>query len=362
MHGILKAALARFDEILSALEFDEKLQSLTETRESARNSEWRRLVYSGSIINLYGCLEQFVDDIIARYASLCATFFPEYTDLPENIQKAHDSQARQLLTRDSGGRLDRNDIDEMLRSLASCLDGAEDYTLSGIALSFHDRNLKGDMLSDLLRRVNVNFSDSIGKIDIKTLQDGLLSGLYKDVESILADLVSRRNEIAHGDYVDLASSDILTAICEVLKKLVTAIFDEIRKATFLHLSPALVGYVKQYYAKPKAHIIALEATEISVGDTVFGIEKGSSRLRAARIHTLKDEDIQAHCLAKDALQAEDGCIGMTLTPDVIFVGKVSSLSTEISALLADAEFLDSLAGETSDEHDSGRPQETANTT
>ncbi|MEV4583302.1 MAE_28990/MAE_18760 family HEPN-like nuclease [Nonomuraea jabiensis] len=338
MLEILRSAQLRFDDVVSVLKFDEKLQTLAETRESSRRPEWRRLIYSGAIINIYGSLEQFIDDIIARYATLCAAFFPEYSLLPEKLKAAHDSQARQLLTRDSGGRLSRDDIDEMLRCLASCLDGGASYSLSGIALSFHDRNLKAEVIEEMLARINVAISGPMRRLEIKGTNDSVLTGLYKDTESILSDLVTRRNEIAHGDYSNLLSSEILEAIVEVLKLLVQVIFDEIRKATFLHLNPDSVGYVKNYFAQPNAHLVELTAAEISVGDMIFGIEKGSSRLRAATVISLQDDGTEADCLVRDALRASDGCIGLTLSPRVVFASKIHSLNAEIAELLVDSHF------------------------
>jgi hypothetical protein len=340
MIEVLREALSRFDEVVSVLHFDEKLQSLAETRESARKPEWRRLIYSGAIINLYAALEQFVDDTISRYAKLCSVFFPDYSKVPEAIRKAHDSQARQLLTRDGGGRLSRDEVDEMVRCLASCLDGGSNYSLSGTALSFHDRNLKAEVVTELLQRINVSHAATTKKIDLEEVKDGVLSGLYSDIDGILADLVSRRNEISHGGYADLASSEILEAIAEVLKRFAVAVFDEIRKSTYQAIKADQVGYVKDYYSRPKAHIVSLAADEISVGDLIFGIEKNTSRLRAAKVISLRDDDIDAQFLARDALRASDGCIGLVISPEINLVGTIYSMNAEVSAHLMDAEYID----------------------
>ncbi|MEU1091065.1 HEPN domain-containing protein [Streptomyces sp. NPDC005892] len=175
--------MARFDEVLSVLQFDQRLRSLAETNSSARSAEWRRMLYSGTIINLYGALEQFVDDTIKRYASVTGILFKNYESVPETLRRSHDEQARKLLNRDTG-RLSRQDTDDMVRCLASCLDGGEEFKISGTALSYHDNNLKMGILSEMFGRVNVSLDAIANSLVLADFENGALKGVYGDLRAV----------------------------------------------------------------------------------------------------------------------------------------------------------------------------------
>ncbi|WP_406386535.1 HEPN domain-containing protein [Streptomyces sp. NBC_01618] len=335
---ILKSAVARFDEVTSVLRFDDQLRSNPETRSSARSAEWRRLLYSGAIINMYGALEQFVDDTIEKYASLCGTFFKNYDLVPEALRKSHDEQARKLLNRDGGGRLSREDTDQMVRCLASCLDGGEGYQLSGTALSYHDNNLKMHVLSEMFGRVNVLLDGIVNSLRLDEFENGALKGIYGDMDSLLLDLVNRRNEISHGDYADLAGPEVLTAMAEVLKWLVTSLTDELRKSTFNSIRSVDVGYVQHYFDEPQAHLVKLQSAELSVGDVLFGLERGTQRLRAARITSLQDDSTAVDLILRDSMRDAEGIVGLTVSPVVKFGGKISTIPSDCADILYDDAF------------------------
>lgn len=338
MHMVLRSAVARFDEVLSVLQFDQRLRAMPETHSSARSAEWRRMIYSGAIINMYGALEQFVDDTIKKYASIIGVLYKDYDSVPEAIRKAHDEQARKLLNRDGGGRLSREDTDQMVRCLASCLDGGTGFKISGTALSYHDSNLRIGILSEMFGRVNVPLDPIINALDLGAFEHGVLKGIYSDLESLLLDLVDRRNEISHGDYIDLASPEILSAVAEVLKWLVTSLFDELRKSTFTSIISADVGYVTHYYEKPRAHLVELRSAELSVGEVLFGLERTTQRLRAARITSLQDDSTSADSILRESMRDKDGIVGLTVDPPVRFGGKLSTISLEAAEILYDDGF------------------------
>ncbi|MGW4542805.1 HEPN domain-containing protein [Streptomyces chartreusis] len=339
MHTVLRSAVARFDEVLSVLQFDQSLRAMPATVSSARSAEWRRLIYSGTIINMYGALEQFVDDTIKKYASITNVLYKDYQGVPEALRKAHDEQTRKLLNRDSGGRLSRDDTDHMIRCLASCLDGGAEFKISGTALSYHDNNLKIGILSEMFGRVNVSLDAITKALDLDGFEDGALNGIYSDLDGLLLDLVNRRNEISHGDYPDLLEPDVLSGVAKVLKWLVASLFDELRKSTFNTISSADdVGYVTNYYEKPQAHLVELRSAELSVGDILFGIERSTQRLRAARITSLQDDSISTDSILRESMRDKEGLVGLTVDPAVRFGGKISTISLEAAEILYDDDF------------------------
>ncbi|MYT05917.1 MULTISPECIES: HEPN domain-containing protein [Streptomyces] len=338
MHTVLRSAVARFDEVLSVLHFDQNLRTMPETVSSARSAEWRRMIYSGTVINMYGALEQFVDDIVKKYASFTNILFTEYEKVPEALRKAHDEQARRLLNRDSGGRLSRDDTDHMVRCLASCLDGGTEFKISGTALSYHDNNLKIGILSEIFGRVNVSLDAITKALDLDAFENGILNGIYADLDSLLLDLVNRRNEISHGDYPDLLEPDVLSGVANVLKWLVAALFDELRKSTFNSISSLDVGYVTKYYEQPKAHLIELSSVELSVGEVLFGFERSTQRLRAAKITSLQDDSVSTDSVLRESMRDKEGVVGLTVDPPVKFGGKISTIPLEVAEILYDDDF------------------------
>ncbi|WP_123817497.1 MAE_28990/MAE_18760 family HEPN-like nuclease [Kitasatospora cineracea] len=332
--------MARFDEVLSVLAFDEKLRDLPDTRQEARNQDWRRILYSGVIVNLYGGLEEFVDDLIERYASLCNTLFPIYEDLPSNLRKAHDAQARMLLTREGTGRLSRDDIDSMVRCLASCLDGGKTYSLSGTALSFHDRNLKWDVIAELFGRIDLTLRDGPIEKEVRFFADGDLVGIYASLDKLLVDLVDRRNEISHGGYSDLSSPEILSAVTEVLKWLARSLVNELRKQTFFALAPSAskLGSVRKYLPTIKAHTFVLEAEEVTIGDVIFGVERKTNLLRAARVVSLRDNDADVDCVIRDSMLDHEKMVGIKIEPEIQFAGPLYVLNLDVAQILYDEEY------------------------
>jgi hypothetical protein len=338
MHLVLRSAVARFDEVLSVLQFDQNLRTMPEKLPDARSAEWRRLIYSGVIINMYGALEQFVDDTIKKFASITNILYRDYHRVPEAIRRAHDEQARKLLNRDSGGRLSRDDTDHMVRCLASCLDGGAGFKISGTALSYHDNNLKFPILSEMFGRVNVSLDAITKALNHDTFDDGVLNGIYSDLDGLLLDLVNRRNEISHGDYTDLLEPDVLSGVAEALKRLVTSLFDELRKTTFATIESTDVGYVTNYFDRAQAHLVKLNSAELSVGEVLFGIEKKTQRLRAARITSLQDESVSTDSILKESMRDKEGVVGLTVDPPIKFGGRISTISLEAAEILYDDDF------------------------
>ncbi|MEU1086019.1 hypothetical protein ABZ401_04155, partial [Streptomyces sp. NPDC005892] len=158
------------------------------------------------------------------------------------------------------------------------------------------------------------------------------------LESLLLDLVNRRNEISHGDYVDLASPEVLAAVTKVLKWLVNSLFDELRKSTFNSIETTYVGYVKNYFEKPKAHLVELKSAELAVGDVLFGLERSTQRLRAAKITSLQDDATSVDLILREAMRDEEGIVGLTVSPPVKYGGKISAVPLRAAEILYDDAF------------------------
>ncbi len=142
MYVVLQTAHARFDEVIEALTLDTTISSSTEFSASARKVGWRRFVYSGAIVNMYGALEQLVDGLVEFVADGASAVYPTFQAVPVRIRESHDRQVRELLASEGRGSFERSEVDRLVLSLASCLGNGRSYKLSAKALSFHDSNLR----------------------------------------------------------------------------------------------------------------------------------------------------------------------------------------------------------------------------
>jgi len=204
----------------------------------------RRFEYNSVIVSLYGCFEQFVETLIEFYISDLHKIVPNYGELPESITKNHIELSIELLKNLNKMAKYEGVVTEaqIIANLHSCITVTPNYQVNKEAYSYHLANLRHNEVEKLFNRVGVE------KIPNRTLecpdfveylQNKPLRLKVEVAWSTLNELVTRRNQVAHGG----VSSDLLPSdgLLDYLSW-----FEEYGKALYEVVYSEELGYVLKY--------------------------------------------------------------------------------------------------------------------
>jgi hypothetical protein len=307
MNPALTAFERRLDEIAFALADLESLQRpgncpLAMTTTTSRH--WRRLVYSATIMNLYGTLEQFMIDLSSVIVRTLPRLYARYSELPKALQDAHLTQTIKVLRdREMRRWSEKIDVANMVSELGKCLEDDAAYGLNEHAFAEHSSNFRADTIKSFLARLEIPYSGHAQDSEIAAALTGVLQGMHHDAESVINNLAERRNEISHGDYTDLLSSEILLGYLMVLRGVGRSI-DRIAQNHILGLVGTrhghLIGSVKHFYSKVGIASIELTAGDLSLGDRIL-----SHSPSKATWLTLRVSSIEIHRIPCSTVRAID---------------------------------------------------------
>ncbi|GAA2436835.1 HEPN domain-containing protein [Streptomyces glaucus] len=194
---------------LSAAHADDKRTLATLAARSKRQS------YVNGIISLYGLLEESVDKVVIEVAEAYSGIFSRYSHVPERTRVAYKEFSLRSLLEAERVRL-REPIDEAaaIHALTSSVNNMQPQWLP-VVFTYATANYRFPYIAELLHRVDIDVRSNINESAIR----GMLtdSGLdFRSTEGFLADLVARRNEVAHSyQALNLLDVDTLRAYLDV---------------------------------------------------------------------------------------------------------------------------------------------------
>jgi len=278
----LTAILLR-DDRFRLLSPDE--QSLLSEISRAGTSK-RQYLYAVAIVGLYGLLERLVDSVLESYVAELSRSVRSYVELPEAIRKNHLPASIELLKAINEERY-RGDIQipDVIANLHSCMTGSAGFQINGTAFVLHRGNIKLDKVRGFLASLGLDaanrkllvmpsfddfFSDADPPRDVRQVPDQDLDLLLSPID----DLVSRRNEIAHGVVDEIESVDLLLARGSFLAAFVHALHERLQ----MELLPFKVaGDGTQALGQPIAifggSIACFESAtcRLAVGDSIVAV-------------------------------------------------------------------------------------------
>jgi hypothetical protein len=207
----LREDLELADVLLAALgsQFVAKQQSL---RQYVRRA--RRLVYASTIISCYGIVEQTVDAMLMATAETYNEFYPSFGEIPESVRVVHRELLLQTL-RDGERSRTRSPIDETDALVALGLGEDDPPALVPTVFTLTTANYRLPYVKSLFSRIGIDAEKGLyhGRADEALVKSG-----FRDYESFMADLVQRRNDLAHsyGDE-DIIDRDLLSAYVEIVE-------------------------------------------------------------------------------------------------------------------------------------------------
>ncbi|MGW4687539.1 HEPN domain-containing protein [Streptomyces sp. NPDC004244] len=210
----LRSELDLGTELLTALDsaYSEDRQKL-----GVLVSRSRRQSYVNGIISIYGLLEENVDKLVIEVASLYGGIYARYADLPERTREAYRELSLRCLLEKDRVRL-RQPINESA-AIHSLVSNSSDIPpqLVPSVFTYATSNYRFSYVLEILMRVGV---DAKRRVEAgRTLQALKDSGLnFRSVDSLISDLVTRRNEVAHSyQTVDILDVSTLKAYLDVIQ-------------------------------------------------------------------------------------------------------------------------------------------------
>lgn len=170
--------------------------------------------YNAIIISLYGCFENFIDNILVDFLEIIATLGIEYDKLKKAILTNHERLVGNFLSNSNRYKNYELTTKEIINRLNSCLNNQQDFKLNSRILITHGGNLNFDTVNNLFNQIGIQniwhkikqtkkFKEYYKKTK-NILEDESIEELFKNNKNdnllfnIINDLVERRNSVAHS--------------------------------------------------------------------------------------------------------------------------------------------------------------------
>lgn len=166
--------------------------------------------YKSITISLYGILEKNVGIWVLEHASSLESTISSYESIPDSIKQKHFNLSVKLISLISEGRhskYEELDKELVLNKLSNCIADPTNFILNSEAFTPMSGNLKHSKIVDAFRPLDIDLNEKL-KSDDKFI-DFLNRKFGKGIKNkgdelyfLIDDLVSRRNDIAHGRDID----------------------------------------------------------------------------------------------------------------------------------------------------------------
>lgn len=169
----------------------------------------RKYNYISVIIGLYGAIEQYVEAIISSYSKVLPKICGKFDNIPEDIRVKHHELTVEYLSAIKQRRVhDPEDVNTVVRRLAQCRSRARIYEFNSRAFTLRTANMNFERVRLLANNLKIQVTprrlvNTISFSSYYENKNGVALPAIGDTEakaafSLVDDLVSRRNRIAHG--------------------------------------------------------------------------------------------------------------------------------------------------------------------
>lgn len=178
--------------------------------------------YNSIIICLYGCFEEFVDEVASKYIDIINGLCISYDELPESIRHKHLNKVGDFLSNPQRYRGYELTVHDCIKNLYMSITSDEERILNKDLILSHAGNLKIDKI--------YYFFQELGVGELKSRIEKVLENT---VIKLLDELVDQRNVISHSWEVEQRFSldkikdeiiELLINIGEILREV---LIDEI---------------------------------------------------------------------------------------------------------------------------------------
>ncbi|WP_013320950.1 MAE_28990/MAE_18760 family HEPN-like nuclease [Gloeothece verrucosa] len=262
--------------------------------------DWRVYDHCAVVTRLYAIYENFIESLIKDWIARLPNLFSCYLDLPEEIRGTHQIGVANLLIvlKKKKNRYEHLSIEDVIRGLyLGNTPNQNQYDLIPDAFLFHDQNLRKDALQKLFAEAGISkaWNWVENHRSVKSFIKEVL-GDENTPEGELKELIDYRNEAAHGAIIDnvlgyrrlLDLCGFVEVLCQALADLVTYHIIERQKSINKVKD---IGKIIEWYKTSKAAVAKIIDANLSVGNTVFLVDKNKSYCQIVKIKSIQIDDI-----------------------------------------------------------------------
>lgn len=237
--------------------------------------------YKSITISLYGILEKHIGVWIKEYISNLPTIIHDYSKLPDKFREDHFNLSVKLLGligEKKHSKYEGIEKHSVLSKLSSCIETPLNFQLNSDAFYIHSGNLKHVKIAEALNYLDIKLNPRLKAIGQR--QEGFLCDNLSNIESkgdelfrLIDELVTRRNDIAHGGDIDnILSLTEFTQYIDFLEDYGRAVFQTLIEKTNQLESDYLyekIENIKGIYKSGSVLCFEIEVNEICVGDYII---------------------------------------------------------------------------------------------
>ena len=143
--------------------------------------------YNSIIICLYGCFEEFIEEIALEYIEIIDGLCTSYNELPQSIRDKHLYKVGEFLSNPQRYKGYELTVDDCVKNIYMSINSSEERKLNTELIIAHAGNLKVEKICDLFR-----------DLGIKDLKSKIENIVNKENLKLLDELVEQRNVISHS--------------------------------------------------------------------------------------------------------------------------------------------------------------------
>lgn len=255
--------------------------------------EWELYEHCAVVTRLYAIYERFVEELISTWLQYLPQLVENYLELDDKIQNTHREGVGRILLEFKKDRFKDLSENQVIRGLFyGTTNQNKNYQLLPEAFLLHDQNLRKDILEKLFADAGISATWKwvMNHRKVKHFVEEI-RGNQNTAEGELNQLISYRNEAAHGvvdeilgtqELLDLG--DFIKALCQALAELVN--YQIIQKQTFTGKAKE-IGKITRWFDRKKVVRAKINNSNLSIGTSIFLVSETSSYCRLAKIESIK---------------------------------------------------------------------------
>lgn len=258
---------------------------------SGSTADTHGFFYAGTIVSLYGALEQFIEGLVEESVRSIASTCPTYEAVPEQMLRQHLTLSTTALALIADGRYHGElKARDLVAGLQRMMAEEMPIRLSNPVFSQHSANFRWPVIRHMFERIGL----SVAQVERADSLVNCMSELFPDegkVTFVIDDLAQRRNEVSHGWEAEILSADLLRAYISVVEAFAESLFEvtasSVVKYVVSHQGQQLGrpdrlfrGDVAGYHALPEA---------VEIGEVIAIV--GSGRIRCAQVVSMQQEGV-----------------------------------------------------------------------
>ena len=285
------------DQSIEILKSDDRLRLIKEIKQDVPQiTAWRIYDHCAAVTKLYAIYENFVEDLVRDWLILLPQLCQNYDDLDERIKNTHKLGVGRLLIDLNKNRYEHLTVEDVVNGLFEGVNNKINYELVAEAFLFHEQNLRKETLDKLL--ADAGILNSWKWIErhrsIKNFVEEV-RGSQNTAEGELNELISYRNEAAHGALIDdFLRANALLEICDFIESLCKSLNDlfvyhAIKYKVRIN-EARKIGNITEWFKKPKAGVAKVSDAKLYEKCNLYLINQNLSWCQSATIDSIQVND------------------------------------------------------------------------